>query len=277
MNRVLRALRQIALSQIIAAVAVVFLIAPFVLVIGASFDRGGGYQVHFPPRTFSLAPYEQIPLKYMQALGVSTLVGCIVAIAATVLGLLAALGIVRGRLVGKEWLQAFFRLPVQIPAVVTGAVFLQFYYQVAALLDLNLTNGIAGLVLAHLFVSLTYSVGAISAVLSRMDWSIEEAAQSLGASNWNTFAQVTFPRLRPGLVAGMFYAFIMSFGDVPIAMFLVNAKTMTLPVQLFQDMQFDFRPSMLAISTIVALLSLTLILGIQRIAGLDLVAPSNRK
>ena len=271
------ALRRIALSQVVAIAAILFLAAPFVLVIGASFDPGGGYQVHFPPRTFSLAPYEQIPAKYLQALAVSATVGGIVAIAATVLGLAAALGIVRSRLVGKEWLQAFFRLPVQIPAVVTGAVFLQFYYQVAALLELNLMNGLAGLVIAHLFVSLTYSVGAISSVLVRIDASIEEAAQSLGASNWSTFFQVTFPMLRPGLVAGMFYAFIMSFGDVPIAIFLVNANTMTLPVQIFQDMQFDFQPSMLAISTIVALLSLTLILGIQKIGGLDLVMSSNRK
>lgn len=277
MKRLLHVLCRISISQVVAVVAILFLIAPFIVVIGASFDRGGGYQVHFPPRDFSLDPYEKISVKYIQALGVSTLVGCIAAILATVLGLMAALGIVRGRLIGKEWLQAFFRLPVQIPAVVTGAVFLQFYYQVAGLLDLNLMNGIVGLVIAHLFVSLTYSVGAIAAVLSRMDRSIEEAAQSLGANNWATFSQVTFPMLRPGLVAGMFYAFIMSFGDVPIAIFLVNANTMTLPVQIFQDMQFDFQPSMLAISTIVALLSLTLILGIQRIGGLDLVLPSNRK
>lgn len=277
MKALLHTLQRVTMSKVLAVVAIAFLMTPFILVMGASFDRGGGYQIHFPPRTFSLLPYEQIPLKYIQALGISALIGCIVAIVSTTLGLLAALGIVRGRIIGKEWLQAFFRLPVQIPAVVTGAVFLQFYYQVAALLDLNLMSGIAGLIIAHLFVSLAYSVGAIASVLSRIDPAIEEAAQSLGASNWNTFTQVTFPMLRPGLMAGMFYAFIVSFGDVPIAIFLVNANTMTLPVQIFQDMQFDFQPSMLAVSSIVALLSLVLILGIQKIVGLDLVLPSNKK
>jgi len=277
MKRLAHKLLSMTLSQAVAILAILFLLSPFILVIGASFDRGGGYQVHFPPKDLSVLPYAQIPMKYFQALGVSALIGGIVALSATTLGLMAALGIVRGRLPGKEWLQAFFRLPIQIPAVVTGAVFLQFYYQAAALLNVNLLTGIYGLVLAHLFVSLTYTVGAISVALSRIDPAVEEAAQSLGASNWNTFWQVTFPMLRPGLMAGAFYAFIVSFGDVPIAIFLVNTETMTLPVQIFQDMQFDFQPSMLAMSAIVSVLSLALILGVQKFVGLDLVLPSEKK
>lgn len=277
MSRILYALRKATLSQAVAVLVVGFLVAPFVVVLGASFDPGGAYQIHFPPRTVSLAPYADIPMKYVQALGLSALIGACVAVLATFLGLLAALGIVRGRLRGKEMLQAFFRVPVQIPLIVTGAVFLQFYYQVAALLGLNLLAGIGGIVVAHLFVATTYSVGAISAVLARINPAIEEAAQSLGASNWGTFRQVTFPMLRPGLVAGLFYGFIMSFGDVPIAIFLVNADAMTLPVLIFQDMQFDFQPSMLATSAIVVVLSLALIFGVQKLAGLDLVLPAGKK
>ena len=75
----------------------------------------------------------------------------------------------------------------------------------------------------------------------------------------------------------MFYAFIVSFGDVPIAIFLVQSERTTLPVLIFQDMQFDFRPSMLAASTIVVIVSLALILSVQRFAGLDVVLPSKRK
>jgi putative spermidine/putrescine transport system permease protein len=269
--------RQATLSRVVALVVLSFLAAPFVVVLGASFDPGTAYQIHFPPRAFSLAAYAEIPAKYVHALGVSALIGVCVAVLATVLGLLAALGIVRGRMAGKEVLQAFFRLPVQIPLVVTGAVFLQFYYQVLALAGVNLLTGIVGIVIAHLFVATTYSTGAISAVLARFNPALEEAAQSLGASNWAMFWQVTFPILRPGLVAGLFYGFIMSFGDVPIAIFLVNGDAMTLPVQIFQDMQFDFQPSMLAISTIVVVLSLVLIVGTQKLAGLDLVVPTGGK
>jgi putative spermidine/putrescine transport system permease protein len=196
---------------------------------------------------------------------------------ATIFGLLAALGIVRGRFIARETLQAFFRLPVQIPLIVTGAVFLQFYYQIAAVLDINLLSGIGGLIIAHLFVATPYAIGAISAVLVRIDPAIEEAAQSLGATDRHTFAYVTFPMLRPGIIAGFFYGFIISFGDVPIAIFLANPKAMTLPVRIFQDMQFDFRPSMLAMSSIVVMLSLIVIIAMQRLAGLDLVIPSGKK
>jgi len=271
-----RRLRRITLSQVAAALVVVFLLLPFVIVMGASFDQSGAYEIRFPPRSLSLEAYAGIG-KYLPALGRSAMVGACVAALATVFGLMAALGIVRSGIVGKETLQAFFRLSVQIPMVVTGAVFLQFYYHVSAVLPWNPMSSMAGLVIAHLFVAIPYTVGAISAVLVRIDPSVEEAANSLGASHWATFREVTFPMLRPGLVAGMFYAFIMSFGDVPIAIFLVNQDTMTLPVQIFQDMQFDFQRGMLAVSTIVVVLSLALILGLQRYAGLDLVSSSGRK
>jgi putative spermidine/putrescine transport system permease protein len=113
--------------------------------------------------------------------------------------------------------------------------------------------------------------------MTRLDASLEEAAESLGATAWATFWQVTFPALRPGIVAGLLYAFIMSFGDVPVSIFLVNSATMTFPVQTFQDMQADFNPGMLAVSTIVVAVSLMLILLLQKVAGLDLVLPSRQR
>jgi putative spermidine/putrescine transport system permease protein len=78
-------------------------------------------------------------------------------------------------------------------------------------------------------------------------------------------------------MAGMFYAFIVSFGDIPVALFLVSGWRTTLPVEIFQDMQFDFRPSILAVSTIIALLSLAAILGLQRLLGFDMVAPAQER
>ncbi len=264
-------------SKTALVVAVVFLVAPFVVVLGASFDTAAEYHVAFPPRGFSLAGYAAIPWPYVSAAGISLLVGVIVAVLATLIGLAAALGLVRGRLIGRDMLQAFFRLPVQIPFVVTGAVFLQFYYQIASLLGVNLMDGLAGLVIAHVFIAIPYSVGAIAAVLARFDPALEEAAESLGATRWATFCQVTLPVIRPGVMAGLFYAFIASFGDIPVALFLVTDKLMTLPVQIFQDMQFDFKPSMLAVSSLVVVYSLVIIFGVQKIAGFDVVVPTQQR
>jgi len=269
--------RRFSLSGVTAVLTIAFLVAPFVIVAGASLDSAQSYTVRFPPRDLTLRWYGAIPAKYWDGLEVSVVLGATVALLATALGVMAAFALVRGRLVGEQALRAFFRLPVQIPLVVTGAVFLQFYYYVVALAGVNPMNGLAGLVLAHLFIAMPYCVGAISAVMTRLDESLEEAAESLGATAWATFWQVTFPALRPGIVAGLLYAFIMSFGDVPISIFLVNSDTMTFPVLAFQDMQADFNPGMLAVSTMVVVISLVLILVLQKVAGLDLVLPSRQR
>ncbi|NGM86769.1 ABC transporter permease [Parapusillimonas sp. SGNA-6] len=273
----LKKLRRVSISRVVAVLVVLFLLLPFIVIVGASFDPGGGYQIHFPPREFSLSSYAAIPPKYLSALGTSALIGVIVSLLAAVVGLLASLAIVRGGFRHAEVLQAAFRLPLQIPLIVTGAVFLQFYYVISSAYEINLLKSIWGVVIAHLFIAIPYCVGSISSVLLRLEGSVEEAAQTLGASHWNVFMKVTFPMLKAGLVSGLFYAFILSFSDVPVALFLVNAETMTLPVLMFQDMQFDFHPSMLAMSTIVILFSVALIFGIQKVAGLDLVNTSQTK
>jgi putative spermidine/putrescine transport system permease protein len=275
--RGLRILRPVSGSWIIAALVLLFLLSPFVVVLGASFDTAGSYHVSFPPRGLTWQWYAAIPQTYIKAAGISLIVGIAVAVIAGLIGTTAALGLVRSSVPGKELLQSFFRLPVQIPLVVTGAVFLQFYWQVSAVLGWNPLNSLAGLVIAHLFVALPYVVGSVSAILVRINPRFEEAARSLGATEWSTFWRVTFPLMRPGVAAGMFYAFIVSFGDVPIAIFLVQSERTTLPVLIFQDMQFDFRPSMLAASIIVVIASLALILAVQRFAGLDVILPSKRK
>jgi putative spermidine/putrescine transport system permease protein len=255
----------------IALVALVFLLVPFVVVIGASFDSGQAYNIAFPPRAPSLAAYAAMPAKYLHAALISLGVGAAVAVIATMVGGAAALGLTRTRLIGRTALEAFFRLPVQIPLVVTGAAFLQFYYEAAALTGVNLLDGLGGLIIAHSFVAIPYSVASIGAVLARLDPALEEAAESLGAGPWSTLWRVIFPTIRPGVVAGFLYAFIVSFSDVPIAVFLVQAKDTTIPVMLFLDMQFDFTPAMLAVSTLVAVGSLGLMLGVQRLFGFDLV------
>lgn len=269
--------RRLQMSWLFALIAFAFLLGPFVVVIGASFDSRPSYFAHFPPQDFSFTWYRQIPQAYFNALWTSSLVAGTVAVLSTFIGMAAAFGIVRGRLIGKQFLLAFFRLPIQIPLVVTGAVFMQFYYQLTAVLGVKLLYSFSGLVLAHLFVAIPYSVGAIAAILARFDDTLEEAAYSLGATGWSAFKRVIFPAIRPGVVIGMFYGFIVSFGDVPISVFLVDNATMTIPVRLFYDMQFDFHPTILAISTVILVLSFALIIGVQKIVGLEMVIPSKNR
>jgi len=251
-----------------------FLLGPILAVMLASFEAGQSYHFQFPPKNFSLEWYGKIAPRYWHAMGVSLLVAGLSAVLATILGAAAALALVRGRLATAEVLQSYFRLPLQIPFVVTGVVFLQFYNQLAVAAGLDLLGTIPGLLLAHVFVTIPYSVGTVGAVLVRANPRLEEAARTLGASEWAVFRRVLLPSLRPGLFAGFFYAFIVSFGDVPISIFLASEKITTLPVEIFATLQFDFDPAVLALSTLVVVFSALLILAAQRFAGFDLVLPS---
>lgn len=260
-----------AVLRAVAAAAFVFLLAPFAVVCLASLDGSSAPFANFPPTRLSLSWYGRIAPKFFTALWVSMVVASVTALVSGVIGTAAALGIVRGQVPGRYVIEALFRLPLQIPFVVTGVVFLQFYYRLVDLVGVNLAGSLPGLIVAHLFVATPYTVGTVSAVLVRFNRNLEDAADSLGASPWATFWRVTFPLIRPGIFAGVLYAFIVSFGDVPVAIFLGGSERVTLPVEIFQSLLFDFDPSVLAVSTLVVALSVLLVVVMQRAVELDIV------
>ena len=248
-----------------------YLAAPVLVVAASSLDTSSKMAAVFPPQTIGLRWYFEIPDKYVHALGVSATAASIACVISGVLGVLAALGIVRGKLPGSEFLRALFRAPLQIPFVVTGVVFLQFYYGLQVITGIELAATLPGLILAYVFMGTPYTVGTVGAVLERLNPRLDEAAAICGASRWSTFWRVTFPLIRPAIVAGMLYAFVMAFGDVPLSIFLSSPGYSTLPVEIFQTLQFDFSPTVLSISTLIALMSVVSLWLIQRLVGLDLV------
>ena len=254
-----------------------FLLAPMVVVIGSSLDGATAYTgVVFPPRDLTLKWYQQIPATHFRALGLSLVLALSVAFGACVLGIPAALGVVRGKLPGKSFFLAFFRAPMQIPAVVTGVAFLRLYYVVGDATGMFLNATFIGLYLGHLFVATPYVIGTVVAVLQRFNLRLEEAALSMGASPWRTFRRVTLPTIMPGVHAGALYAFMVSFADVPIAMFLTAPGFVTYPVELFFGIETDFSPSVLASASLVILFSLVALLLVQRVIGLDTVVHTRR-
>ncbi len=271
--------RRIA-SFIILFSLYVFLLAPLVVVGGASLDRGfataGRPYLNFPPYDFSLHWYFNISQGLYSALGVSLTLGGFVAAAATAIGVPAALGLVRSNLRGKQAIATIFRSPLQIPFVVIGVAFLQTYFLIFDLIGLQLASTFIGFAVAHVFVAVPYVIGSVVAMLERFDPQLEEAALSLGASRWRTFRRVTLPIIMPGVYAGALFAFLVSFGDVQIAIFLGGAKYTTLPVEIFYSMAFSFDPGMLAMSTIIIFGSIILLLLVQRLVGLDTLLRTGR-
>ncbi len=256
----------------------VFLLAPVIVVAGASFDGGksvaGRAFLQFPPSDLTFYWYQEIQPRLWEALGVSVSVAAVAATVGTVLGVPAALGIVRGNLPGKTLIATLFRAPLQIPFIVIGIAFLQTYYFFADAVGFGFQGTFAGLALGHVFVATPYVVGSVGAALQRFDVRLEEAALSLGANRLTTFRRVTLPIIMPGIYAGALFAFMVSFGDVPISLFLASATYTTLPLEIFHGMEFDFDAAVLAISTVVLLGSLVVLYFIQRIVGLDVLLRS---
>lgn len=258
-------------AAFVVVVLYAFLLAPLAVVALSSLDGGKHAFFNFPPRQLSLAWYGSIPRRYWETLWTSFLLAMVAAAIGCLLGIPAALGLARTRMFGKEVIAALFRAPLQVPFVVTGVAFLQVYYLISDLIGLNLTGTFLGLALAHTFLATPYVVGTVGAVLQRFNPRWEEAALSLGASRWATFRRVTLPLIMPGVFAGALYAFIVSFSDIPVALFLVSERYTTFPLEIFHAIEFDFNPAMLSISTLIIFFSLGVLLVIQRILGLDVL------
>ena len=256
----------------------VFLLAPVVVVVLASFDGGdpvaGRAFLNFPPSNLSLQWYFSIQPRLFHSLWISFLVACFAAGIGTVIGVPAALGLIRGNLPGKTVLSALFRAPLQIPFIVIGVAFLQTYYLLGDALGLRISGSFIALAVGHLFVATPYVIGSVGSVLLRFNPNLEEAALSLGASRWRAFRRVTLPIIMPGIYAGALFAFMVSFGDVPISLFLASPKYTTLPLEIFHSMEFDFDAAVLAISTLIVFASLVILWLIQKSVGLDVMLRS---
>ena len=248
----------------------IFLLSPMIVVIGASF-QGGEFNtaIRFPPQDPSFQWYLEIPKDQIRALGISLLLASAATLGACIIGIPAALGIVRSRLKLKTLISAIFRSPLQIPAVVSGIAFLQLFYFIGDSTGFYWQGTIVGLAIGHIFVATPFVIGSVVAVLQRFDTRLEEAALIHGASRWRAFRRVTLPVIMPGVYAGGLYGFMVSFGDVPLSIFLTAPGFVTYPVEIFFDMENDFDPSMLASGSVVIYTCLILLLVVQRLIGLE--------
>ncbi|HET6946672.1 MAG TPA: ABC transporter permease subunit, partial [bacterium] len=125
-------------------------------------------------------------------------------------------------------------------------------------------------------LALPYVFLTVSPVLVGFDRSLEEAAQSLGAGPLMTFRRVTFPLIKGGVISGALFAFITSFDQFPISLLLVSVGNTTLPIQLFDYLRFSFDPAAAAVSTVSVLMSVAIVLLVDRLVGLQAVSWSGQ-
>lgn len=163
---------------------------------------------------------------------------------AAILATAAALGIKNARLPGKRLLEQASLLPLIIPEIVLGMVFLSFFSL------LGLPFGMLTLILAHTAFCVPYIYTQVRARLTVMDHAVVEAARDLGASGWTAFFTVTLPMLAPAILSGMFLSFAMSFDDVIISIFCTGVSVNTLPIRVYTQLKTGVTPEINALCTL---------------------------
>lgn len=260
--------RRIAFRSFITLM-LLFMVAPIIAVAISSVS--GGSIFVFPPSDFTFKWYSEIPIAYLQALVVSLEVGAGATAIAVLVGVPAGLALVRGQLPGSRTLSAICLMPLMVPSLVIGVAAMQFANVIFDVFQLSLAETVPGLTLAHSAFTIPFVVRAVVAGQVQMNGDIENAAMNLGATPLRVFFTVTLPMLGPAVLSGAIAAFLISFDDVPIALFLGGGDITTLPVRILNSIQFDLSPAILALSTIVAGSILLLIALCGKLFGLDRV------
>jgi putative spermidine/putrescine transport system permease protein len=236
---------------------------PAVLVIVSSFTSG--QTMDLPPAGFSLRWYQRAFQSevFMSALWTSTYVAVIVAILGLIIGFAAAFAIDRFSFPGKALLQALAFSPMIVPAVVLGIGLLYLFAWI------KLTQTIYPLLVGHLVLAIPYVVRTILASLSLHNRVLEEAAMNLRATPLRVVWRITLPLILPGVVSAAIFAFVTSFGNVTVSLFLTYGGNTTLPVQLFEYLDTSYDPLVAAVSSIMIIVTLAVILTIERLIGAE--------
>jgi len=238
---------------VVSGSAIFFLIAPVLLLIPMSL--GSAEIIEFPPSQIGLDQYRKFfsHPAWQSAVLNSLQISAMTAVVSSFLGVLASLGLVWGKFKGKGLINAFIISPMIVPIIVMA---LAFYISLA---KLGLIGTKLGLVLAYTPLTLPFSVLPISATLRGFDRSLENAARILGASRFQTFIKVTFPIIRPGILTGAIFAFMIAFDEVVIALFICGTTAVTLPKKMWDVIRYEVEPMLPAISTLLFLLAIIIL------------------
>jgi putative spermidine/putrescine transport system permease protein len=232
------------LMRIVVALILLVMILPIVIVVLLSFSSAS--YLTFPPPAFGVRWYrEYLDSRDWMAATWLSLEVCIAVLAlSTVLGTAAAMGLARLPAVVRSLATGLILSPLIMPVIVVA---IGLYYAFARF---GLVGTPAGLILAHTCLAVPFVVTSVGASLSRFDRRLEMAALSLGATPFGAFRQVTLPLILPGVLVGGLFAFITSFDELVVALFLSGANAVTLPRRMWEDLRYALDPTIAAVSTL---------------------------
>jgi putative spermidine/putrescine transport system permease protein len=255
------------LRAIFVCLVVLFLLLPVLSVAVSSVSASALFV--FPPAGFTWHWYGEISQTYLSALRVSVIVAIGSTALALAVGVPAGLALVRGKLPFAQEVTAVFLSPLTVPSLIIGVAVFQFSPILWSSFGLPVAGTMVGLVLAHSTFTVPFVIRAVVAGQTQFDYSIEEAAISLGSSPLRVFFTVTLPVLSPAIVSGGLFAFLMSFDDVPVALFVGGGSATTLPVSIFNAVQFNLSPDLMALCTAVSVAVLLVMVAASRLLGIE--------
>ena len=239
-----------------------FLIAPLFVILPLSFNAE--QYIHFSskmlaldPEGFSLRWYEDMIYGTKNPWGLATKNSLIIAffatIGSTVLGTVAALGLSSRHMPYKAAFMALLISPMIVPLIISGTAIFFFMAKV------GLAATHTGIVLSHIILGTPFVVINVTATLSGFDHSVTRAAASLGSNPVNTFMKITLPLIMPGVISGALFAFVTSFDEVVVVLFLAGLENTTIPIQMWVGLREQLSPTIMAVATCLIVMS-TLIL-----------------
>lgn len=252
-----------ALLVAVVTVIYAFILGPILITATVSFNETK--RSYFPPRGFSLEWWGEIFTdKWIQPLLFSLKLASITALLATVVGVPLAFAFQRYQFRGKGALQAITLGPLILPTLVTGIALLQFL----TIVGLGRWIGFWALLAGHVVICLPFSVRTVAISLQAMPGRVEAAAASLGAPPWAVLRHVTLPLVMPGMFAGMAFAFIHSFTDVNLSLFIARPGERPVTVAILSFLDFGFAPTLAALSILSLLIPLVVIAVLGRFVGI---------
>ena len=250
--------------RVIAALVLLFLMAPLLVVIPLSlnavpyftFTKG---MLSLDPEAYSLRWYREViqDERWLLAIKNSFSIAFSATLLSTFLGTLAAIGLSRAHMPYRTTIMSILISPIVVPLVIMATGMYFFYAKV------GLNSTYLGVVLAHTARGTPFVVITVTATLVGFDNSLVRASASLGATPIRTFFKVVVPLVLPGVVSGAGFAFVTSFDDVVVVMFLAGYKQRTIPLQMWSGIREEINPTILAVATLIIILSMILMFTLE--------------
>jgi putative spermidine/putrescine transport system permease protein len=247
-----------------------YLLAPIIVVVVAAFTSADF--IMFPPQGFSLKWFDKVlrDPEFVKPLWNSIRLGLAATLVSSLLAIPAAIALIRGAIPGRRIIETFLLAPLSLPTIILAVGLLFFSARI------GLTNSFAALLAGHVVITIPYMLRTVLGVYAGMNREIEDAARVLGANDWQVVSYVTLPVIRPGVLAGAIFAFLMSFDEVAVALLLTNSDTTTLPVSILSYLVYNYDPAVAAISTIQIIIVIAALLVLERVFGIKNVMFASR-